>query len=579
MGIDKDNIRSTYHINYSGSLESLVQECGRSGRDKKTAVSTIFVDPGNKYTVNPVMLYKYVPGLNSFQMKVVREALDPADQTLASKEDFLKHVAECEFKYTTKEGKEAALSPSFVKFLKEVIPRFADEILTISSPDREIHDFFFNLSFKGADIEKAQLSRLVNKTEFKFAANVQPSLREVFNSAEEGTFIFYISFSNSLLSEVEERIARHLPKNKLEKTEKIRWVFKESRDAEGFWYNMNLRGILKEDDLSKDQIAEIEEPFLASRDSNETGKIIYRLNVLGVLQSYTKDYNKTFYKCTFYKAASIDFFLNNLSKYLRRYQSEITVEKEIAKISELLSFNPENLVDDILVLLFHIADFSMTEIAHKRKIATDQIKSHLEEMLSMEGSDLEKNFYLKEQIYYYFNAKYAKPYFKEDGKEASLLDDYRKYQDKALKPTDILYKFISDKILKFGTEQNNYKHLIGSCKKMTYSLTTAELETDWLLSLLNAFALYSTNNISYRNEANFVIRSGFLRLFTDKNFHQDDYGLVKEIFENYFKKLSANIRPDNPSIFDIDLIQYNLLQDLQAQQIEKLLINYKTQLV
>src|SRR5690606_2184529 len=148
-----------------------------------------------------------------------------------------------------------------------------------------------------------------------------------------------------------------------------------------------------------------------------------------------------------------------------------------------------------------------------------------------------------------------------------------------LKPTDILYKYISDEILKFGTEQNNYKHLIGSCKKMTYSLTTAELETDWLLSLLNAFALYSTNNISYRNEANFVIRSGFDRLFSDQNFHQDDYGFVKEIFENYFKKLSANIRPDNASIFDIDLIQNDLLQNLQAQQIEKLLINYKTQLV
>ncbi len=579
MGIDKDNIRSTYHINYSGSLESLVQECGRAGRDKKTAVSTIFVDPRKKYAINPIMLYKYVPGLNSFQMKIVRESLDPEDKTLATKEDFLNYLAECEFKYMRKDGNEAALAPAYVKFLKEVIPRYANEILTVSSPDREIHDFFFNLAFKGAKIEKAQLSRLLNRTEFNLEADVQPPFREVFNSTQEGDFRFYLAFEHNLLAETEDKVVQHLPNDKKEKKDEIKWVFKDSNDVEDFWFNMNLRGILNEVDLSDTQIAEIEEPFLASRDKNETGKIVYRLNALGVLKSYTKDYNKKFYKCTFYKAASIDFYLNNLSKYLRRYQSEITVEKEIEKISEFLSFDPKNLVDDILVLLFHIADFSMTEIAHKRKIATDEIKKHLEEMLSMEGTDLEKNFYLKEQIYYYFNAKYAKPHFKEDGKEVSLLDDYRKYQDKILKPTEILYKFISDEILKFGTEQNNYKHLIGSCKKITYSLTTAELETDWILSLLNAFALYSTNNISYRNEANFVIRSGFDRLFSDNNFHQDDYGLVKKIFENYFKKLSANIRPDNPSIFDIDLIKNDLLQNLQAQQIEKLLNNYKTQLI
>src|SRR5690606_24463351 len=119
--------------------------------------------------------------------------------------------------------------------------------------DREIHDFFFNLSFKGADIEKAQLSRLVDKTEFKLAANVQPPLREVFNSTEEGTFIFYISFSNRLLSEVEELVAHHLPQDKLEKIEEITWVFKESRNVEDFWYNMDLRGILKENELSADQ--------------------------------------------------------------------------------------------------------------------------------------------------------------------------------------------------------------------------------------------------------------------------------------------------------------------------------------
>lgn len=41
MGIDKSNVRFTYNINCSGSLEAFVQEAGRAGRDRKMALATI----------------------------------------------------------------------------------------------------------------------------------------------------------------------------------------------------------------------------------------------------------------------------------------------------------------------------------------------------------------------------------------------------------------------------------------------------------------------------------------------------------------------------------------------------------
>ncbi len=45
MGIDKPNVRFTWHVNYSGSLESFVQEAGRAGRDRKMALATILYCP------------------------------------------------------------------------------------------------------------------------------------------------------------------------------------------------------------------------------------------------------------------------------------------------------------------------------------------------------------------------------------------------------------------------------------------------------------------------------------------------------------------------------------------------------
>lgn len=45
MGIDKPNVRFTWHVNYSSSLESFVQEAGRAGRDRKMALATILFCP------------------------------------------------------------------------------------------------------------------------------------------------------------------------------------------------------------------------------------------------------------------------------------------------------------------------------------------------------------------------------------------------------------------------------------------------------------------------------------------------------------------------------------------------------
>lgn len=58
MGIDKSNVRMTFHLNYPGSLESFVQEAGRAGRDKKMALATIMYSP-EKFWVKNVKTDKW----------------------------------------------------------------------------------------------------------------------------------------------------------------------------------------------------------------------------------------------------------------------------------------------------------------------------------------------------------------------------------------------------------------------------------------------------------------------------------------------------------------------------------------
>lgn len=53
MGIDKPDVRFTYNICFSGSLEAFVQEAGRAGRDRKMALSTILYSSKQFMEQNP----------------------------------------------------------------------------------------------------------------------------------------------------------------------------------------------------------------------------------------------------------------------------------------------------------------------------------------------------------------------------------------------------------------------------------------------------------------------------------------------------------------------------------------------
>jgi ATP-dependent DNA helicase RecQ len=233
----------------------------------------------------------------------------------------------------------------------------------------------------------------------------------------------------------------------------------------------------------------------------------------------------------------------------------------LRRITELNNrLSKPSLIENIIECLYFLSEFSYTEIASKRKRATDEIEEILNISITSDdyvGKDkwYEQNLFIKEQIYFYFNAKYARIDYKIEGKPYSLLLDYK---GSLMTKKEILDKYL-DVFHLDGTEQNNYKHMMGSCKKILRSLSESDLDNEWMLRLLKAFAMYSVNNASYISEANTELELGFEKLYKDEPYHGNDFGLIEPVFETYFNKLQSNIKKDNPSFKDIKLIRAKIL--------------------
>jgi len=602
MGIDKKDIRSTYHYVYSGSFESLVQEAGRSGRDKKISEAIILVSKVEYFKVD---IYKFFSDnrkdkliLNKFTRKATRQSFEKrwndSDKryeniSFLTLGETLQAIETIDFSLLRKDGEKYNILPiqSIIELrtkLKEKDRNNQYKYITEKFDDRNIHDYFYEISFKGVNTERSQFLNLFKVKEFQIInseiINIekQDTLANTFNDCKKETFQFTITAQKKYpdsteiickLLGVEANKKIHPPFFNKTFREVIRNTYTYSHDFDDFLFLLEENSVKRLSKISKEIKNKLLFVYSRNRETNnDTGRLIYRMHSMGFLEDYLIDYKKNnLYYCTFRKYKSIDTYVEVIETYLRRYLSENHALEHIIKLKTRLS--KPTLIDNLIECLYFLSEFSYKEIASKRKRATDEIESVLNKSITEEiyANDwYEQNLFIKEQIYFYFNAKYARIGFKINGKPFSLLDDY---QDSELSKEEILEKYLKVWGLD-GTEQNNYKHMMGSCKKILRSLSEADLNNEWLLRLLKAFAMYSVNNISYISEANEELEKGFDNLYYDKVFHENNFEIIEPIFETYFQKLHATIQEDNPSFKDIKLIRTKLLLKIQTRGIERL---------
>ena len=134
-------------------------------------------------------------------------------------------------------------------------------------------------------------------------------------------------------------------------------------------------------------------------------------------------------------------------------------------------------------------EIPLLECALKRKRAIDDIRNFCNVGIDTTSGKnwLEINEDLKDEIYYYFNSKYAREGYKTDNDEDfSLLDDTDRGKNSS---KDILYKYMrvvdADVMGISGSPKDNIKHLQGAVRLIRRSIA----DTNATLIMLNAYCL------------------------------------------------------------------------------------------
>jgi ATP-dependent DNA helicase RecQ len=254
--------------------------------------------------------------------------------------------------------------------------------------------------------------------------------------------------------------------------------------------------------------------------------------VIGLIDDFTQDYvTKRFRILSTRKEDGM--YYARLKEFLMRYYSEARAEIEIEKARMRKGSN------EIHKCLGYLTEFIYDKVASKRRRAIDDMRNFCLVGIDDKKDWKEINEDLKDEIYYYFNSKFAREgYIADNGESFSLIDD----TDRAKKSSfDIVYKYLrvidSDVMGVSGSPKDNIRHLHGAVRLIRRS----ETDINAALCFLNVFCLLALKN---KNSKNFIdeLTKSYTEGYLAFREQAEDIKTFYEDIERFKKELNAKGR-------------------------------------
>lgn len=478
MGIDKPNVRFTINMNYSSSLESFVQEAGRAGRDQRMALSVIML---SKYRIARVK-----PGTQFFKANIYKWYDANDIEEIAQKKGIpVEDFEICDETSDLVKLKCKQCGDSCKRFENNCCsfacnhcdkPQKYESFKSVCAQKCEYYDTCELAKVPTVDKWSRYEHLSVYKERYPF---ITCENYEFLNADYETVMFFY---NNNFKGENHEKLKMHQLLSKLSMKVTVGGQNEDEKTIHGFL------ATLQSVRVGTKVISYI--PYTKG-EYDDIAKAIYRMCCIDLIDDFTQDYNSKCFRIVSYKKSDGQYYAA-LEKYLRRYY---TVERAAELVSEVPSYKGENEIHKCLGFLTH---FIYDKIAVKRKRAIDDMFA-----FCVHGVDANKdwkaiNEELKDELYFYFNSKYARrEYRTERGEQFSLLVDTdegkRSECETVLKFMQVVdNQWISKNSEAGSTQNDNAKHLYGAVRLIRRDAK----EINPTIDLLGAFCLMflGTNN-------------------------------------------------------------------------------------